>query len=400
MSLSYKRVIVAISGGIAAYKSLELIRLLLKQQVHVKVIMTKGALAFITPLTIQALTGSQAHTELLDESAEAGMGHIELARWCQLLIIAPASANVIARIANGQADDLLTTVMLATKATIAIVPAMNTQMWQKESVQTNIQKLKSRNYRIWGPSQGIQACGDEGFGRMIEPQSILNEANQLFDNGLLKNKKVVITAGPTLERIDPVRYISNFSSGKMAYAIAAAAEQEGADVVVIRGPVKLKDIAGVATVKVESAEQMLAASIEHTKQCDIFVAAAAVADYRPIATQKQKHKKGNDDTFILKLQKNPDILQHISHLKKDSHCLLVGFAAETQNVVAYGTDKLHKKGVDLIVANDVSCSDIGFNSDINQVHLISHNKVKSLSKMSKKQIGVDLVDQFAQLIKK
>ena len=399
MGLQRRRVLLAITGGIAAYKALELARLLLKNGAELRVIMTRGALAFITPLTVQALTGREPHIDLLDDKAEAGMGHIELARWCDVLVVAPASANSIARLANGFADDLLTTVALACKSISVVVPAMNEQMWAKQNVQENIANLCQKNWKIWGPNKGEQACGDSGFGRMIEADTIQKNIVSLFDKGLLQGKKVVVNGGPTREKIDPVRYVSNFSSGKMAYAIAQAAVLEGAEVVLISGPVNIPPPDYVRFVEVESAQEMLEQSLLHTCDCDIFVAAAAVADYRVKQYSGQKMKKNHCDTMTLELEKTPDILRQVATKLADAKTLVVGFAAETQNIIEYAQQKLVAKGADIIIANDVSGPDIGFNSDYNAVYLVQPKKVEQLERISKKDLGIRLIKFLAQHLK-
>ena len=393
------RILVAITGGIAAYKAAELIRLLQKNGALVKVIMTKGAQAFITPLTIQALTGSLPHTKILDEKAEAGMGHIELARWSELIIIAPASANAIAKIALGQADDLMSTVLLASKSPIAVVPAMNEQMWAKQSVADNIAKLRRQGHWIWGPATGEQACGDNGLGRMLEPLEILGKVNKHFSNGILAGKTVVITGGPTREKIDPVRYISNYSSGKMAYALAIAAQKQAANVILISGPVNLKAPKGVTVVNVQSADAMLASAEQHTANCDIFIAAAAVADYKVAEIKQQKMKKNNADSITLELVKNSDILKTIAEKLVNTKALIVGFAAETQNVIEYAKQKLVNKKLDLIIANDVSDTNIGFESDNNQVVIISNSDIINMAITSKLELAEQLIVHFSENLK-
>lgn len=388
------RILLGLTGGIAAYKSAELTRLLIKAGAEVRVVMTEGAQAFITPLTFQALSGNPVHTSLLDPEAEAGMGHIELAKWADIILIAPASADVMARLAAGMADDLLTTLCLATEADILLAPAMNQAMWRHPATQMNAETLQDYGYRLLGPDQGEQACGDVGPGRMLEPEAIFQlvgahrqdkavpqnttttlsikadstaQAGALA--GSLAGKVVTITAGPTREALDPVRYISNHSSGKMGFALAKAALEAGAQVNLIAGPVQIKAPEGVNLVSIQSAEDMLQASLNVIEQTDIFIAAAAVADYRAenAADQKMKKKPGQND-LVLRLVQNPDIVATVaSHAQRP---FTVGFAAETQDVENYAAGKLVRKNLDMIIANDVSRSDIGFNSDQNAVTVL------------------------------
>lgn len=350
-SLSNRRILLGITGGIAAYKSAELTRLLVKAGADVRVVMTQAATEFITPLTLQALSGNRVHTTLLDAEAEAGMGHIELARWPDLIVIAPTSANFIAKLADGRADDILSTLVLATKAPIAIAPAMNQAMWSNTATQTNLQILAQRGMHIFGPAAGEQACGDVGLGRMLEPGEIATLCSELFDPGLLAGLRIVITAGPTQEAIDPVRYISNRSSGKMAYALATEASAAGALVTLISGPVDLATPDRVKRIDVVSAIQMLDASLSAVQQCDIFIGVAAVADYRPVQIASQKIKKGSD-TLSLELIKNPDIISTIAALEQRP--FTVGFAAETIDVEQHGAEKLVRKHLDLLFANDAN----------------------------------------------
>lgn len=379
------RILLGISGGIAAYKCAELTRLLTKAGAEVRVVMTGGAEAFITPLTFQALSGNPVHTRLLDPEAEAGMGHIELAKWADKILIAPASADLMARLAAGMADDLLTTLCLATEAEILLAPAMNQGMWRHPATQRNAVQLQEYGYQLLGPDQGEQACGDVGPGRMLEPdvlaERVLAETAGLPETpsdeaaepevrtGPLTGKTVTITAGPTREAVDPVRYISNHSSGKMGFALAEAALAAGARVNLISGPVQIPAPDGVKLIQVQSAQQMLQASLAEIGDTDIFIAAAAVADYRPAqaADQKMKKQPGQGD-MLLQLVQNPDIVATIA-----THPLrpfTVGFAAETRDVESYAADKLVRKNLDMIIANDVSRTDIGFNSDQNAVTLL------------------------------
>jgi phosphopantothenoylcysteine decarboxylase/phosphopantothenate--cysteine ligase len=349
LSLHNKRIILGITGGIAAYKSAELCRLLMKAGADVRVVMTQGAQAFITPLTLQALSGNRVHTALLDPEAEAAMGHIELARWADLILVAPASASFISRLANGEASDLLTTVCLARRGPLAIAPAMNQAMWLNPVTQQNLGKLDNKNVHVWGPDNGDQACGDVGPGRMMEPQQLAEHAGSLFASGSLAGVHVTITAGPTREAIDPVRYLSNHSSGKMGYALAQAAMEAGASVTLISGPVSLQAPERVKLVRVESAQQMLDACLQAPGE--IFIAVAAVADYRPVQPAAQKIKK-QSATMTLELVRNPDILATIAQRKPKPYC--VGFAAETENLASYAKAKLAEKNLDMIFANEAT----------------------------------------------
>ncbi|WP_415882185.1 bifunctional phosphopantothenoylcysteine decarboxylase/phosphopantothenate--cysteine ligase CoaBC [Neptuniibacter sp. QD34_54] len=391
--LTNKQIILGITGGIAAYKSAELTRILKGAGAEVRVVMTASATEFITPLTLQALSGNPVHQHLLDAEAEAGMGHIELAKWADLILIAPASANFMARLASGQGDDLLTTICLATDAPICLAPAMNQAMWRDEGTQKNATTLESRGLKLFGPGVGEQACGDTGPGRMLEPTEIAELTAAQFDRGSLTGKTVFITAGPTREPLDPVRYISNHSSGKMGYALAEAAMEAGAKVKLISGPVNLPAPARIGRTSVESAEEMLNASLEDLSLCDIFIAAAAVADYRPTAIAEHKIKKGSEEIMELHLVKNPDIVATVANSSPKP--FTVGFAAETRDVISYAKSKLERKNLDLIIANDVSRSDIGFNSDENAVTVISATTTETLPQASKRQLASKLIEKIA-----
>jgi phosphopantothenoylcysteine decarboxylase/phosphopantothenate--cysteine ligase len=388
--LTQRHILVAISGGIAAYKGAELVRLLKKQGAVVRVILSRGATEFITPLTMQALSGEPTHTELLDEAAEAGMGHIELARWADLMIIAPATADVIARLAQGRADDLLTTVALATPAPVAVAPAMNQQMWSHAATQENIQMLAARDIQIVGPDAGEQACGDVGPGRLLEPEAIVMALSQRFDNRLLEGRRVVITAGPTVEAIDPVRYLSNHSSGKMGYALATACADAGAQVELISGPVNLASPDRVTVYPVTSAEEMCERALALADGADLFIGAAAVADYRPESRSTQKIKKQNGEAPVITLVENPDIIATVSQLA-NRPSLVAGFAAETQSVIEHAREKRLRKGLDIIIANDVSDPDTTFGSEQNAVHLITEAEEQSLPLASKRVIAEQIV---------
>ncbi|WP_166836488.1 bifunctional phosphopantothenoylcysteine decarboxylase/phosphopantothenate--cysteine ligase CoaBC [Rheinheimera pleomorphica] len=369
-TLANKRILLGISGGIAAYKSADLVRRLKERGAQVRVILTDAAQHFITPLTLQALSGNPVSTSLLDPAAEAAMGHIELAKWADIMLIAPASADVIARMAHGLANDLLTTCVLATVAPVAIAPAMNQQMYKNIATQQNLARLSSYNFYIYGPGIGEQACGDTGAGRMLEPLQLVSALEEHFlAEQQLNNIKITITAGPTREAIDPVRYISNHSSGKMGFALAAAAAAMGADVTLISGPVQLATPAGVKRLDVTSAQQMYDAALAQAVQSDIFIGCAAVADYRVANVADEKMKKQGDSALELKLVQNPDIIASVAALSQNRP-FTVGFAAETQNVLQYAKDKLARKKLDLICANDVAKAEHGFNSDNNAVTLI------------------------------
>ncbi|MCE3251196.1 MAG: bifunctional 4-phosphopantothenoylcysteine decarboxylase/phosphopantothenoylcysteine synthetase [Cellvibrio sp.] len=395
-SLANKQILLGVTGGIAAYKSADLVRRLQDAGAVVQVVMTPAAQEFITPLTMQALSGNPVHTHLLDPEAEAGMGHIQLARWADLVLIAPATADFMARLTQGMGNDLLTSICLATAAPIAIAPAMNQGMWRNEATQTNLDTLIKRKIHIFGPAEGGQACGDIGLGRMLEPLQLVDAAASLFTIGSLAGKKVVITAGPTREALDPVRYLSNYSSGKMGYALAQAAAEAGAETILISGPTQLAIPARVTRIDVTSAGEMHATSLHEAKDCDLFIAAAAVADYRPLQIAPQKIKKGVNDTLTLTLVKNPDIVADIAAL--DPKPYTVGFAAESENLVEYARAKLQRKNLDLVVANNISDSSIGFNSDDNAVTLIDNNSVTDISQRSKHQLARELIILFAQKI--
>ena len=391
-SLSNKRIILGVTGGIAAYKSAEVVRRLQDRGAEVRVVMTPGAEEFLRPLTMQALSGHPVHTGLLDEKAEAGMGHIELARWADLLLIAPASADFIANMVHGRADSLLAAIYLATPAKVAIAPAMNQAMWSHSASVENINNLTRRGVTIIGPESGSQACGDIGPGRMEQPDSIIEQASSLFNSGVLQGKKVVITAGPTREALDPVRYISNHSSGKMGYALAAAAIEAGADVTLISGPVALSIPEKCQGILVMSADEMQQAALEFAEGADIFIATAAVADYKAASIASEKIKSG-DDKMTISLEKNPDIVSSVASTFED--LFVIGFAAESNDVETYAKGKLEQKHLDAIVANDISRADIGFNSDDNEVSWIDTDSTIVFSKRSKAQLARDLVAQIA-----
>lgn len=401
--IPHKNIILAVTGGIAAYKSAILVRRLKDFGFDVRVVMTQGAQAFITPLTFQALSGNPVHTELLDPEAEAGMGHIELARWADLILVAPASCDSIAKFANGLADDLLSTLYLATKAPVWVAPAMNQQMWAAKATQRNLQTLVEDGVHVIMPDAGEQACGDVGLGRMPEPEDLAKQVAAYFHKaqraiaekfGLLAGKRVTITAGPTREAIDPVRYISNHSTGKMGFSLAAACYAAGAKVTLVAGPVSLDTPNGVQRINVSSAMQMLDVSMNQLKEgCDIFIATAAVADYRVAQVAEHKIKKAGDELAVA-LVKNPDIVATIA--KQQQRPFMVGFAAETQNVEQYAAGKLVAKKLDMIACNDVSRPDIGFASDENAMTVFFaqsyHMEKRELEKASKQEISQQLVE--------
>ncbi|MFT7683278.1 MAG: phosphopantothenoylcysteine decarboxylase/phosphopantothenate--cysteine ligase, partial [Moritella dasanensis] len=353
-AIANKRILLGITGGIAAYKCAELTRRLTEQGAEVRVVMTQSAQEFITPLTMQAVSGNPVAHSLLDPAAEAGMGHIEFAKWADLVLIAPATANFIAKFTAGIADDLLSTLCLATPAPIAIAPAMNQVMYQAQATQANLATLKQRNITLWGPAAGAQACGDVGPGRMVNPDELVTAVVNYFSEQekpqLLAGKNIMITAGPTREAMDPVRYISNHSSGKMGYALAQAARSLGANVTVVSGPVALAAPVECKLVKVISALDMHAAVMADIHQQDIFIACAAVADYRPENIAEQKIKKTNSDEMVVRMIKNPDIVASVAALEKPP--FTVGFAAETQDVEHYARDKMQRKNLAMIAAND------------------------------------------------
>ncbi|MBW0296597.1 bifunctional 4'-phosphopantothenoylcysteine decarboxylase/phosphopantothenoylcysteine synthetase [Shewanella xiamenensis] len=375
VSLITKNVLLGIGGGIAAYKSADLVRRLKERGFDVRVVMSQSAMEFITPLTLQALSGHPVSSSLLDPAAEAAMGHIELARWADLVIIAPATANLLARINAGMADELITTSCLATEAPIALCPAMNQQMYRNLATQANLASLQSRGYTLWGPASGSQACGEVGPGRMLEPLEIAELASRFFatkdvyaeqESQPLAGQSVLITAGPTREAIDPVRYISNHSSGKMGFALAKAAADMGADVTLVAGPVNLATPEGVRRINVESAQNMLDAVMENVDNKDIFIGCAAVADYRVSDIATSKIKKSAEE-MQLALVRNPDILATVASLA--NRPFMVGFAAETHDVETYARDKLKRKNLNMIAANDVSVAGLGFNADANALRV-------------------------------
>lgn len=389
-SLSNKRILLGITGGIAAYKCAELTRLLIKAGATVQVAMTRAATEFITPLTMQALSGNRVHLDLLDPEAEAAMGHIELARWADLILVAPATADFIARMAQGRADDLLSTLILASTAPVAVAPAMNQAMWADPATQVNVQTLRDKGLQIFGPAEGDQACGDVGPGRLLEPELLVDACDGLFEPGLLAGRKILITAGPTREAIDPVRFISNHSSGKMGYALAAEAAAAGAQVILVSGPTCLVTPDRVERVDVQSAREMLDACLTRIEGVDIFIGVAAVADYRPSQVSTDKIKK-TQQSMKLGLVRNPDIISEIaSHARRP---FTVGFAAETSNVVENGRSKLQKKNLDLLFANHATDT---FNSDSVAATAIHAEGEDELGPGTKHQVARQMLTLIAQ----
>ncbi|EJO9874232.1 bifunctional phosphopantothenoylcysteine decarboxylase/phosphopantothenate--cysteine ligase CoaBC [Vibrio vulnificus] len=397
-TLAGKKILLGISGGIAAYKCADLTRRLKERGAEVQVVMTKAAKEFITPLTMQAVSGRPVSDSLLDPAAEASMGHIELAKWADLILLAPATADLIARMAAGMGNDLLTTLVLATDAPVAVSPAMNQQMYRNVATQENIATLSRRGMEIWGPAAGEQACGDVGPGRMLEPMQLVALCEQFFQPKPLQDKSILITAGPTREAIDPVRYITNHSSGKMGYALAQAAMQLGANVTLISGPVSLPTPVNVNRINVDSAQEMYDAVIAQASDHDIFISCAAVADYRPATIAEQKLKKTDDsDEMTITMVKNPDIVASVSAMT-ENRPFTVGFAAETNDVEVYARRKLEKKKLDLLCANDVSVEGQGFNSSDNAITLYWSQGEKALPLNSKAALSVEILKQIQTLM--
>jgi len=396
-SFSNKNILLCITGGIAAYKSAEILRLFKKNGADIRIVMTEAAKEFITPLTMQALSGNPIHNSLLDEKAEAAMSHIELAKWADIIIIAPCTAETMSKLAHGRADDLMGAVILASNAKTFIAPAMNVEMWRDPVTQNNLNILSQRDLYFIGPASGEQACGDVGDGRMEEPLNIFNFIKNKVINNKLQNIKITITAGPTREQIDPVRYISNNSSGKMGYALADAAIEEGAEVILISGPVSLRSNPKAKLITINSADELLNEAYKAMESSDIFISCAAVADYKPLNSHDNKIKKNKDEMLDITLTKNPDILSSIS--KKHPDKFIVGFAAETENVEDNAKDKLINKKLNMIIANDVSDTSIGFDSDNNEVMIITQNKSILAKKDSKLNIARNIIDLITKEIK-
>lgn len=396
-SLINKNILLGVTGGIAAYKAAEIVRHLKKSGSSVRVVMTKSAEEFITPLTLQALSGNRVSRELLDAEAEAAMGHIELAKWADGILIAPATANTLARLSSGRGDDLLSTITLAFEGPISLAPAMNQAMWRDSRTQENLKKLIDKGYILCGPGSGEQACGDVGLGRMLEPLEIMEIFSDSFKEGMLSGKSVLITAGPTKEPIDPVRFITNRSSGKMGYSLAEAAIDAGAIVTLITGPVDIESPMKCNTIPVETAKEMHEAVMHHVNKKDIYIGTAAVSDYRPARKNETKLKKDDKGSpLILELVENQDILKSVSEL--DERPFVVGFAAETNDLIKNAKTKFKNKGLDLIVANDVSDKSIGFDSDDNAVTLITKSRNLVIEKESKRKIAKRIIKLIAEEI--
>lgn len=392
-NLHNKRIVLIVSGGIAAYKALELVRRLRDHGAAVRVVMTKAATRFVAELSFQAISGKPVHRDLLDANAEAAMGHIELARWADAVVVAPATADFMGRLRYGLADDLATTVCLASAVPLLLAPAMNQQMWQNQATQDNASTLAARGIRSIGPDSGLQACGETGPGRMAEPEAIAAAVSALFSTATMAGKRVMVTAGPTREAIDPVRYLSNRSSGKMGYAIAQAAAEAGAEVTLISGPVALDPPAGVRTKDVESADQMFDAVDGLIHEIDIFIACAAVADYRVESPSLQKRKK-NDLSLSLTLTPTRDILRYV--IARPSPPFAVGFAAETEDLVHNARAKLEAKSLDMIAANEVGGPGLGFESNENELHVLWNGGEQRLAKAPKDLIARQLIGLIAK----
>jgi len=386
-----KRIVLGVTGGISAYKAAFLVRLLRKNGANVRVVMTQSATKFVTPLTFQALSAKPVHTELLDLNTETAMGHIELAKWADLILIAPASANFIARYANGFAEDLLSTLCLATDSPVIIAPAMNQQMWRNQATQENLERINTRGITVVGPTAGVQACGDDGPGRMLEPEEIVVCTANMFQTNILTGSRLLVTAGPTREAIDPVRFLSNRSSGRMGYAVATAAAEAGADVTLISGPVDLAAIGIEKVIHVTSAEEMQESVMQRINNIDIFISVAAVADYRVQKISEQKIKK-SDDTYELIMQKNPDILAEVSALYDAP--FTVGFAAETENLELNAQTKLHLKNLDMIAANQVD-KKLGIDCDENALTIFWKTGREKLPLAPKNKLARSLIKLIA-----
>ena len=396
-SLINKNILLGVTGGIAAYKAAEIVRHLKRSGSSVRVVMTKSAEEFITPLTLQALSGNRVSRELLDAEAEAAMGHIELAKWADGILIAPATANTLARLSSGRGDDLLSTITLAFEGPISLAPAMNQAMWRDARTQENLKKLIDKGYILCGPGSGEQACGDVGLGRMLEPLEIMEIFSDSFKEGMLSGKSVLITAGPTKEPIDPVRFITNRSSGKMGYSLAEAAIDAGAIVTLITGPVDIEPPMKCNAIPVETAKEMHEAVMHHVNKKDIYIGTAAVSDYRPARKNETKLKKDDKGSpLILELVENQDILKSVSEL--DERPYVVGFAAETNDLIKNAKTKFKNKGLDLVVANDVSDKSIGFDSDDNAVTLITKRRNLAIEKESKRKIAKKIIKLIAEEI--
>ena len=391
--LPNRRIVLGVAGGIAAYKAADLVRRLRDRDFEVRVVMTAAAREFVAPLTFQAVSSNPVHCDLLDEQAEAGMGHIELARWADLVLVAPATANVIARLAHGFADDLLTTLCLATEAPVVLAPAMNRQMWQAGATRANVLALLDRGVEMLGPAEGGQACGEIGPGRMLEPTEVAGRIAARFRGGALDGLGVLVTAGPTREALDPVRFLTNHSSGKMGYAVAGAAAEAGARVSLVSGPTALPAPPGVERIDVTSAGEMHAEVMARAAGRDVFIAAAAVADHRPAHRAERKIRKG-DGPAAIELVRTPDILAAVAAM--DGGPFTVGFAAETESVQAHARDKLERKGLDMIAANRVGLPDRGFASERNALSVLWPGGGRELDLAPKAELARRLIDLVAE----
>lgn len=395
--LQGKCVILGITGGIAAYKGAELLRLLVKAGADVHVVMTRSAQEFITPLTLQTLSGNPVHTELFSLIQEQQIGHISLADRADLVLIAPATANVVGKVAHGIADDLLTTTIMATRAKVLFAPAMNSNMWHNQLYQQNQARLEEVGYHFLEPAYGDLACGWQGPGKLPDPEVIFTAAQTLLGSSELAGRTLLVTAGPTREELDPVRFLSNYSSGKMGYAIARAARNRGARVILVSGPVYLPEPAGVETIRVVSAQEMYQAVMDHADQADLIIKAAAVADFRPVVRGAQKTKKGSAESMTIELQRNPDILAELG--RKKGNRILVGFAAETEDLLRHAREKLVSKNLDMIVANDVTQEGAGFDADTNVVRLLTADGgIEELPQMPKEVVAGILLDRIVALL--
>ena len=392
--LQNRNILLGVCGGIAAYKSAELVRLLTKAGASVRVVMTEAAQQFVGALTFQALSGNPVHSSLLDPEAEAGMGHIELARWADLVLVAPATADFLARHAAGRADELLSAICRATAAPQWLAPAMNQQMWQDAATQQNVAQLQAQGIALIGPDAGSQACGEVGPGRMVEPSELVETLAAQFQSGLLQGEHLLITAGPTREPLDPVRFISNRSSGKMGFAIARAAVEAGAKVTLVAGPVALDTPEHVTRIDVEQAEEMAEAVMTRVADASLFIATAAVADYRPATLEAEKIKKGKGETLQLTLFKNRDILAEVA--ASSTPPFTVGFAAETENVREYAQQKRSRKQIDMIAANQVGQPGTGFDADENALTLFWEGGEQSLPRATKQQLARQLIEYIVE----
>ena len=400
--LTNKRVLLGVTGGIAAYKSADLVRRLQDDGADVRVVMTRSAQEFITPLTMQALSNHPVHLDLLNTETESVMGHIELARWADVVLIAPATADFIARLTAGHGDDLLTTICLAAECSVIVAPAMNQAMWAKPSTQQNKQLLMQRGVALLEPDVGVQACGETGAGRLMDVQEIVTALASRFKTASLTGRHIVITAGPTREAIDPVRYISNHSSGKQGYALAIAGIEAGARVTLISGPTNINPPDRATVIAVQSADEMLAAVMSSISDCDIFIGVAAVADYKPASVERQKIKKSSGNAMELFLIQNQDILKTVANL--ENRPFTVGFAAETENVIEHARTKLTAKNLDMIIANNVADTSIGFNSDHNETTIITrivsgkNTRIteEHQTKMSKENLSRKIIELIAE----